>query len=74
MNARRFIIIPKDEFTEEMESLFLSNRDSMDSKYTIGMIWGDIPSIFDNYTTLNKNEYYQLLEDEPELWVPEEIR
>ena len=71
---RYFVIIPKNEVTEEMNSILVNTINSNDDNYIIGMVCNNVPNIFDNYTTLNKNEYYQLLEDEPELWVPEEIR
>ena len=72
---RYFVIIPKNEITDDMKSLFLSNRDSNDSNYTMGMIFiNNIPNIFSSYTILTRSEYSQLLADEPELWVPEEIR
>ncbi len=71
---RYFIIVPKDEFTEEMESLFLRNRESNDNNYVMGMICNDIPSIFDGYTILTKHEYHQKIADEPELWVPDEVK
>ena len=72
---RYFIIIPKDELTDDMTSLLLSTRDSNDNNYVMGMIvTSDMPSIFSDYTILTRPEYAQKLGDEPELWVPEELR
>ena len=72
---RYFIIIPKDELTDDMTSLLLSTRDSNDNNYVMGMIvTSDMPSIFSDYTILTRPEYSQRLVDEPELWVPEELR
>ena len=71
---RYFIVIPKNEVTEEMNSILISIINSNDNNYIIGMVCNNVPSILNSYTILNKNEYYQLLEDEPELWVPEELR
>ena len=72
---RYFIIIPKNELTDDMRSLFLSDRNSNDSNYTMGMIFAsNIPNIFSNYTVLTRSEYSQKLADEPELWVTEKLR
>ena len=69
-----FIIIPKNQVTEEMESKLDNIIESNDNNYIMGMVYKDIPSLFNDYEVLTKKEYHQKMADEPELWVPESIR
>ena len=72
---RYFVLIPKEELTEDMTSLFLSYRESYDNQYILGHIFvKDIPSIFNNYQCLTTGKCAELMNNNPELWVPEEIR
>lgn len=72
---RYFIIIPKDEFTNEMKTKLSRHWDSIDSLEVMGLlVTSSIPSIFSNYKLLNRTEYFEELNNNPEKWIPEEIR
>lgn len=69
-----FIIIPKNEVTEEMKSEFIDYRDCNNNDDTMGIVCGNLSEIFNSYTVLSKEEYHKLLGDEPEKWVHPSIR
>tara|TARA_R110002012_G_C11190081_1_gene558323 strand:- start:99 stop:323 length:225 start_codon:yes stop_codon:yes gene_type:complete len=72
---RYYIVIPKNEFTNEMETELSLHWDSSDSSQVMGLlVVSNVPNIFSNYKLLNKIEYHEELENNPELWIPEELR
>jgi len=72
---RIFIIIPKNDLTNSIKLLLSTYEISQDGDNYMGMIFSNsIPEDLKQFTILTKEEYFQILIDEPEKWVPEEIR
>ena len=72
---RYFIIIPKNDLTDNIKELLLTYNISQDGDSYMGMIFSEnIPEDLNQFTILTRDEYNQLLINETEKWVPEKFQ
>ena len=78
LNAAGFIPVIIDNLSnsslKNLDGLIKITKENINFHKIDCTNFNDVSNIFSNYKLLNKIEYHEELENNPELWIPEELR